>query len=168
MSSIITVKILDIKPHPNATKLRICTVTDQNQETQVVCGAKNARIGMITVLAEVGSTTPVGTKISVSDLRGTQSHGMLCSAKDLGIMEEAGIVDLPKNTPLGVYFGELSKFDLSSTPWFDYQEVEAFWEDDIGRIWVYRDEKEPTKEDQLHLLSKTYYNDGEYLYRSFT
>lgn len=167
MSSVITVKVNKLETHPNASKLQIAEVTDGNQAYSVVCGAKNVRVDMVTILAKVGSTTPKGVKIQVSELRGIESHGMLCSAKDLAILEEDGIIDLPDNTKLGVEFTQLDKSLLSSTPWFNYKEVEAFFEDDFGRIWVYRDGTEPEDKKDYRLISKTYYNDGSYQYRNF-
>lgn len=167
MSSIITVKIENIKDHPNATKLKICDVKDGNQVIQVVCGAQNVRVGMITVLAQVDSTTPSGLNIKTSDLRGIASHGMLCSAKDLGINDETGIVDLPPTTKLGQDYSLIEKSYLSSTPWFDYKEVEAFWEDELGRIWVYRDGVKPSKNDGYNLISKTYFHENNYIHRNF-
>ena len=148
MSSIVTVKVKALKAHPNATKLQIAEVTDGNQDYTVVCGAHNIYTDMITILAQVGSTPPKGVNIKVSDLRGVESHGMLCSPKDLNIQEEDGIVDLPNSTPLGQDFTNLENTLLSSTPWFNYQEVEAFFEDDKGRIWVYRDGSEPEEKNQ--------------------
>lgn len=167
MSSIITVKVKALKPHPNATKLQIAEVTDGKQDYTVVCGAHNIRPDMITILAQVGSTTPKNVNIKVSELRGIESHGMLCSPKDLAVQEEDGIVDLPADIKLGQNYTTLDKSLLSSTPWFSYQEIEAFFEDDKGRIWVYRDGSEPKEKNEYRLISKTYVHDGSYQYRNF-
>ena len=100
---VITAKILDKKPHPNADRLTVCQVDDGSGPRQVVCGAKNHNAGDIVPLARPGTTFPDGMTIKSAKLRGESSEGMLCSAKELGIAEDAeGLLLLPKETPLGV------------------------------------------------------------------
>ena len=100
---VITAKILEKKPHPNADRLTVCTVDDGSGPRQVVCGAKNHHAGDIVPLAKPGTTFPDGMTIKSAKLRGESSEGMLCSAKELGIAEDAeGLLLLPKETPLGV------------------------------------------------------------------
>jgi len=100
---VITAKILDKKPHPNADRLTVCQVDDGGGPRQVVCGAKNHQAGDIVPLARPGTAFPDGMIIKSAKLRGENSEGMLCSAKELGIAEDAeGLLLLPKETPLGV------------------------------------------------------------------
>jgi len=100
---VITAKILEKKPHPNADRLTVCQVDDGSGPRQVVCGAKNHNAGDIVPLAKPGTAFPDGMTIKSAKLRGESSEGMLCSAKELGIAEDAeGLLLLPKETPLGV------------------------------------------------------------------
>lgn len=89
--------------HPNADRLRVCTVNTGSGTFQVVCGAPNARSGMKGVFAPVGSTIPdSGMVLKASKLRGVDSNGMLCSARELKLGEDhSGIIDLPADTPVG-------------------------------------------------------------------
>lgn len=161
-----TVKILKSTPHPNAHSLKICIVSDGNEESKVVCGAKNTYEGMITILAGPGDKLPSGTELKVANLRGEDSFGMLCSPKDLSIQEESGIVDLPESTELGLDYHQIPRHLISSTPWYNYQLVDNFWRNQQTQsIIVTKDESSPGK--NFHLISQTYYNEGNYLYRNF-
>ena len=116
-------KILKAEKHPNADKLKICKVSLGNGETkQVICGATNARDGLITVYAPPGSTIPkTKMKLKVAKIRGIESYGMLCSENELNISNESkGIIELKKtDKEIGKnYFqskGEKS-IDISVTP----------------------------------------------------
>jgi tRNA-binding EMAP/Myf-like protein len=90
-------KIISAKKHPKADKLQICEVEfGASKPVQVVCGAPNARAGLVTILACVGATVPMnGMTLTQCKLRGVESFGMLCSAVELGWAAEAdGIVEL--------------------------------------------------------------------------
>lgn len=164
--SLLVVEIIKLTKHPEASKLHICQVSDGQKTTQVVCGAHNVRQGMKTILAEVGSVTPTGLTIKEAKLRGVESRGMLCSAKDLGVSKEAGIVDLPSITQMGQLVSELDSEHLSSIPWYNYKQVEALYEDLANkRIHVIRHGNTPNPD--FLLLSKTYFHEGEYLHRHF-
>ncbi len=164
---ILTASIKNITPHPDAKKLKICTVFDGHEDLQIVCGAANAKAGMTTVLAKVGASLPGGMKIDKATLRGVDSFGMLCSAKELGLTDEGGIIDLPPGTPIGVDYKELSIDLLSSIPWHSFEEKEAFWQKNSGKeILITRNGEKPNTSD-VKLLSKTYWKDDQYLYRHF-
>ena len=79
-------KVTDAKPHPDADKLRVCTVDTVDGEKQIVCGAPNARAGMTAIYAPLGSYIP-GLDFSLDKkprkIRGVESHGMMCSTKEL-------------------------------------------------------------------------------------
>lgn len=164
-----TCKVIDLKDHPQATKLKLAIVSDGVKNFNIVCGAKNIRLNMITILAEIGSTTAQGLTIKESTIRGSISEGMLCSPLELGISQEQGIVDLPPKTSLGI---ELSKIDnkyLSSTPWWQYKLVEQFYCDmkskTIKNILISDENKKyPIGMD---LISETYWHEGQYLHRHF-
>lgn len=99
--------ILEAERHPDADKLQICKVDAGNGEIlSIVCGAPNARAGIKIPLARVGTVIPTnGMKIKQSKIRGVASSGMLCSAAELGISEDAeGILELPENAELGQPF----------------------------------------------------------------
>ncbi len=103
-SGVVVAQIISATAHPQADKLRVCEVTRGSGATlQIVCGAPNARAGLRTALALVGAELPGGKKIGAAALRGVESRGMLCSAKELGLNDaSSGIIELPEDAPLGV------------------------------------------------------------------
>ena len=103
LEAIVVARIASVEPHPNADKLRVCGVDDGTGETlSVVCGAPNAREGICVPLARVGAVLPGGTKIKSAKLRGVASFGMLCSARELGLSDDAsGLMELPVEAPVG-------------------------------------------------------------------
>ncbi len=110
-------------PHPNADRLRVCTVDAGGAPVTVVCGAPNARAGMRAVFAPPGSAIPgLGTVLKVGDIRGVPSAGMLLSYREMGLGEEHdGIAELPAEAPVGqsysVYAGlDDPVIDIAVTP----------------------------------------------------
>ena len=101
-------RVISAERHPNADKLRLCVVDTGTEKVQVVCGAPNARAGMLGVFAPPGSTIPkTGMVLTRSTIRGVQSNGMLCSADELGLSEEReGIIELPEGARVGQRFAE--------------------------------------------------------------
>lgn len=83
--------------HPDADKLRVCRVETDAGETQIVCGAPNAREGIIVVIAKPGVYVPgIDTTIKVGNIRGVESHGMMCSEREMELSDEHdGIIELP-------------------------------------------------------------------------
>lgn len=105
-TGVITAKILEVKPHPNADRLRLATVSTGKSQLIVVCGAPNIAVGQIVPLAKVGAEV-VGdegiVRIDKSVIRGQESNGMLCSPREVGFGDDhSGILVLPEKTPLGV------------------------------------------------------------------
>ena len=101
-SGVITAEVLELAKHPSADRLQVCRVNTGAQIITVVCGAPNVAVGMRVALATVGAKLP-GVEIRQAKVRGVESSGMLCSAKELGIAEDAsGLMALPADTPLGV------------------------------------------------------------------
>jgi phenylalanyl-tRNA synthetase beta chain len=127
--NVVVAQILASDKHPNADKLSVCRVADGKGERQIVCGAKNYKVGDKVPLALPGCTlpTPPGEPsftIKVSKMRGVESQGMLCSAKELAIAEDAeGLLILPSEAQVGQPFAEhLGRasgdvvYDLEITP----------------------------------------------------
>ncbi len=95
-------EVVDVQSHPNADKLRVCKVATGSAEYQVVCGAPNVKKGLKVVLAEVGAVLPGNFKIKKAKLRGVESHGMLCSERELELSDNHdGIMELVDNAPVG-------------------------------------------------------------------
>jgi phenylalanyl-tRNA synthetase beta chain len=103
---VIVARIIGAEPHPRADSLQVCRVTvgpGTAAPLQIVCGAGNARVGLVTALAAIGAELPGELHIKAAVLRGAESQGMLCSARELGLAESSeGILELPADTPLGV------------------------------------------------------------------
>src|SRR5210317_1869289 len=116
-------KIIKAKKHPNADKLKVCDVNvGNNRIVKVVCGAPNARDGLVTIYAPPGATIPkTKFKLKIAKIRGVESSGMLCSESELNLSNESdGIIELKNNeNEIGKsYFknnGEKS-IDISITP----------------------------------------------------
>ena len=106
-------RVIEAAQHPNADRLRLCRVatypggpgTDM-VEVQVVCGAPNARTGLVGVFAPVGTHVPgTGVDLKPGVIRGVESNGMLCSERELMLSDDHdGIIDLPADAPLGMRF----------------------------------------------------------------
>lgn len=101
-SGVVVARILTAEKHPDADKLKLCTVdAGQGVPLQIVCGAPNAAVGLTVPCALVGARLP-GVEIKQAKVRGIESFGMLCSARELGIAEDAGgLLVLPDDAPLG-------------------------------------------------------------------
>ncbi|GAB1389268.1 hypothetical protein MASR1M6_14490 [Rubrivivax sp.] len=110
-SGVVVAEILTAEPHPQADRLRVCSVdagtASPDGPLQIVCGAPNARAGIRVPLATVGAELPPGADgkpfvIGVGKLRGVESRGMLCSARELGIAEDhGGLLELAADAPIG-------------------------------------------------------------------
>jgi len=103
LAGVVVAEIVAAEPHPQADRLRVCKVdAGQGEPLQIVCGAPNARVGIKVPLAMVGAKLPGGISIKAAKLRGVESFGMLCSAKELGIDTDApGLLELPPDAPIG-------------------------------------------------------------------
>ncbi len=106
-------RVVEARQHPNADRLRLCRVETwpegpdgSPEHVQVVCGAPNARTGMIGVFAPVGTHIPgTGVDLQPGVIRGEESRGMLCSEREMMISDDhEGIIDLPEDAPLGARF----------------------------------------------------------------
>jgi phenylalanyl-tRNA synthetase beta chain len=106
-------EVLSVEKHPDADKLRVCKVeAGQGEVLQIVCGAPNVRAGGKYPLARIGARLPGGITIRKSRLRGVESHGMLCSARELGLGDaHQGLMELPVDTRTGEDIGVLLGLD---------------------------------------------------------
>lgn len=117
-------KVLTAEKHPQADKLQVLTVDtgDGAAPLTVVCGAPNARAGLVGVLGLPGATVPAnGMVLKVAAVRGVESNGMMCSTRELELGEDHdGIIELPADAPIGTpfadYHGADPVFDVSITP----------------------------------------------------
>jgi phenylalanyl-tRNA synthetase beta chain len=103
LAGIVVGEIVECGKHPNADSLSVCKVqADGSEPLQIVCGAPNARVGLKAPLATVGTKMPGGMEIKQAKLRGVESQGMLCSARELGLAEDSsGLLELPADCAAG-------------------------------------------------------------------
>jgi len=100
-SGVVVAEVLSVERHPSADKLTVCTVDVGGKKLTVVCGAPNVRKGMKVPLATVGAKLP-SLEIKAASLRGVQSEGMLCSARELGLSNDhTGLLELSGETKNG-------------------------------------------------------------------
>ncbi|MGP9814088.1 phenylalanine--tRNA ligase subunit beta [Rhodopseudomonas sp. NSM] len=117
-------RVISAEKHPNADKLQVCSVDVGNgAPVQVVCGAPNARAGLVTVFAPPGTFIPAkNITLGIGNIRGVESRGMLCSAAELELSEDHdGIIELPADAPVGQGFAEWAGLgdpvlDINLTP----------------------------------------------------
>ena len=112
-TGIVVARIETAEPHPNADKLRVCMVdAGTGSLIQIVCGAPNAAAGIKVPLATVGATMPDGLTIGVAKMRGVESSGMLCSARELGLSQDhAGLMLLPQEAIVGASVRQVLNLD---------------------------------------------------------
>ena len=103
-------RVISAEQHPNADRLRVCMVDtgDGAAPVQVVCGAPNARAGLVSVFSPPGTFIPgKNITLGVGTIRGVESRGMLCSAAELQISEDHdGIMELPADAPIGAPYAQ--------------------------------------------------------------
>ncbi len=104
-------QIITADKHPQADRLKLCTVNTGKETLRVVCGAPNARAGLKVVLARAGDVIPAtGEALKLSKIRGEESQGMMCSAAELKLSSEAeGIIELPEDAPVGGSYVDYAK-----------------------------------------------------------
>jgi phenylalanyl-tRNA synthetase beta chain len=123
LDGVVVGEIVDCAPHANADKLRVCQVSiAKGVPLQIVCGAPNARVGLKAPLATIGARLPNGVEIKKAALRGVESNGMLCSAKELALDADAsGLFELSADAPAGKPLAEYlalpdARIELKLTP----------------------------------------------------
>src|SRR5512136_3299265 len=118
-------RVISAEQHPNADRLRVCMVDtgDGGAPVQVVCGAPNARAGLVSVFSAPGTFIPgKNITLGVGTIRGVESRGMLCSAAELQISDDHdGIIELPADAPVGKSYVEWAGIsdpviDINLTP----------------------------------------------------
>ena len=122
LDGVVVARILSAEKHPEADRLQVCQVdAGQGVPLQIVCGAPNARPGLVAPLATVGADID-GMQIKAAKLRGVESNGMLCSAKELCLDADAsGLLELPEDAPVGAPLAEVlclpdASIELKLTP----------------------------------------------------
>jgi phenylalanyl-tRNA synthetase beta chain len=123
LDGVVVAEIVSASKHPEADRLQVCQVSiGTGEPVQIVCGAPNARAGLKAPLATVGASLPGGLAIKAAKLRGVESVGMLCSAKELAIDPDAsGLLELPDDAPVGALLAQYlglpdASFELKLTP----------------------------------------------------
>lgn len=113
LSPFIIAEVIEARPHPNADRLRACTVSTGGEPLSVVCGAPNARAGMRAVFAPPGAFIPgSGITLKTGEIRGVKSEGMLVSFRELGLGDEHdGIIELAADAPVGTSYGAWAGLD---------------------------------------------------------
>jgi len=108
LGAFVVAEVLRASPHPQADKLQVLSVDAGSGPVQVVCGASNARAGMKGVFGPVGAFVPgAGIMLKVASIRGVESSGMMCSARELELGEgHEGIIELPADAPVGAVYAE--------------------------------------------------------------
>ena len=107
LGDVLIARVLEVKPHPNADRLSLCLVDagGSGGPLEVVCGAPNVQAGKVYPFAPVGAVLPGGLKLDRRKIRGVESNGMLCSAKELGLGDDhAGILELATDAAPGSKF----------------------------------------------------------------
>ena len=107
-------KVISAEKHPQADRLKVLMVdTGQGAPVQVVCGAPNARAGLVGAFAAPGTYVPgIDVTLSVGNIRGVESRGMMCSEKELQISDSHdGIIDLPDDAPVGTSYATYAHLD---------------------------------------------------------
>ncbi|PKO47009.1 MAG: phenylalanine--tRNA ligase subunit beta [Betaproteobacteria bacterium HGW-Betaproteobacteria-4] len=122
-NDVVVAQVLEVVKHPDADRLNVCKVdTGRGEPTTIVCGAPNVAVGLRVPCALPGAKLPGDIVIKIAKVRGIESSGMLCSAKELGIAEEAsGLLILPADAPVGQSIREYldlddNQFELKLTP----------------------------------------------------
>ncbi|MBX9905781.1 MAG: phenylalanine--tRNA ligase subunit beta [Burkholderiales bacterium] len=108
---VVVAEVLSVSKHPQADRLSVCQVNVGTAPLSIVCGAPNVRAGMRVPAALVGAKLP-GLEIKLAKVRGVESQGMLCSAKELGLSDEAaGLLELPADAAIGLALRDLLDLD---------------------------------------------------------
>ncbi len=104
-SGVVVARVLEVRPHPRADKLRLARLDTGSGEQEVVCGAWNFEAGDVVPLSTVGAVLAGGLKVGEREIRGVLSRGMICSEAELGLAEESsGILVLGEGYPVGADF----------------------------------------------------------------
>ncbi|WOH38683.1 phenylalanine--tRNA ligase subunit beta [Thalassotalea fonticola] len=111
-TNVVVGEVVECGQHPDADKLQVTKVNVGNEVVDIVCGAKNCRLGLKVAVAKVGAVLPGNFKIKKAKLRGVPSHGMLCSESEIGLAESSdGILELPVDAPIGTCIREYLKLN---------------------------------------------------------
>ncbi len=103
LENVVTARLLEVQRHPHAERLVVCQVdAGRHGHHQIICGAPNARVGLVSCLALPGAEIADGKVVTATEIRGEPSNGMLCSARELGFGDDdSGLLELPDSTKVG-------------------------------------------------------------------
>ena len=103
LEGFVVARVVEAKKHPDADKLSVCRVDNGSETVEVVCGAPNARTGLLGVFAASGAYIPgTGITLKPTEIRGVVSNGMLLSEKEVNISDDhEGIIELPEDSEIG-------------------------------------------------------------------
>ena len=111
---VICARLVEVRRHPDADKLKVCMVDTGSETLQVVCGAPNCRVGMISAFAPVGSDLGPGMKVKKARIRGVESFGVLVSERELGLTDDhTGIMEIEADLKPGDVLLDLSLIHIS-------------------------------------------------------
>lgn len=138
LDGVVVAKVLDVRPHPDADRIRLVDVdAGDGEPLQIACGASNLEVGILVPLATIGAVMPDGMEIAKRKMRGEWSNGMLSSAKELGLGDDhEGILHLPGDLALGAPVGEALGVSVETVIEL---EVEANRPDALSMAGVARD-----------------------------
>src|SRR5690606_25508090 len=112
LDNVVVGHVVECRPHPAADKLSVCIVDDGEARREVVCGAPNVAVGVKAPYARPGAVLPGNVAISATEIRGVTSHGMLCSARELGLGDDAsGLLLLADDAVAGRPIGAVLALD---------------------------------------------------------
>lgn len=136
LSDFTAARIVEAAQHPNADRLRVCQVETKDGMKEIVCGAPNARAGLVTIYAPIGTYVPgLDVTLEARPVRGVVSNGMLCSAAELELADESdGILELPEDVKVGATAAQVFALD----PVIDF-EVTPNRSDWLGVAGIARD-----------------------------
>lgn len=110
-NKVVVGKILEVKPHPNADRLRLALVDTGREKLEIVCGAPNIKAGQFVPVALVGARLPNGLEIKPAEIRGIKSNGMLCAEDELGLGKDHDGIMLLDKAPVGQNFSDYLKLN---------------------------------------------------------
>ena len=113
LAPFVIARIVEAAPHPNADKLKVCLVDNGKDRIEVVCGAPNAKAGLVGVFAPVGAYVPgIDLTLTEAEIRGVKSRGMMCSEREMTLSDDHdGIIELDADAPLGEPFAPWAGLD---------------------------------------------------------
>jgi phenylalanyl-tRNA synthetase beta chain len=138
LAGIVSARILEVNPHPNADKLTLCLIDNGKEKITLVCGAPNARPGINVLMGGIDSVIADGRRLAKAKIRGVESAGMILAEDELGISaDHGGIIELPENIKLGTPLDKI----VNLTDWIYELEITPNRPDCLSHIGMARELK---------------------------